>query len=46
MIIVTNGPAAEHAVQKKAAYEGFHGQRRHHLVEVPTDSHLAARPRH
>lgn len=40
MIVGTNGPAAEQAAPKKAAYEWFHDQHRHQVVEIPTDGHI------
>ena len=40
MIVGTNGPAAEQAAPKKAAYEWFHDQHRHQVVEIPTDAHI------
>ena len=40
MILGTNAPAAEQAAPKKAAYEWFHVQHRHQVVEIPTDKHI------
>ena len=40
MIIGTNAPAAEQAMPKRAAYQWFHHQHGHQVVEIPTDRHI------